>query len=223
MGLAWGFAFHFTKYLLEKNNVSSKGFTFLFWSIFICSWVGAKVFFLLTSGQTHLKTNTTFWLGGGFVFYGGFVFSLFFTLFYTLVLKKFSLKKMAYFLPALAFSHAIGRVGCFMAGCCYGTVCELPWSIHLHGELRHPVQLYEGFGLVIIGFFLLRLINSQVPQIKVILSYMASYALLRFSLEFFRGDKIRGLYYGLSTSQWVAFVVFTSVLLLITFQRKTNS
>ncbi len=223
MGMSWGLSYQLTRGILESKGISLKGFQFLFWGIFLNSWVGAKVFYLITSGKTDLTTNSSFWLGGGFVFYGGFLFSLIFVLLYCLVFKKFKLSDLAYLSPGLAFGHALGRIGCLLAGCCFGTTCSLPWAIHLHDEWRHPVQAYEALGLVFIGFFILKLIRKNTPGVQVVLSYIGSYSLLRFSLEFIRGDKIRGVYYGLSTSQWVSLVLIMTLLIVLIRNRIKNT
>ncbi|MCX7626033.1 MAG: prolipoprotein diacylglyceryl transferase [Candidatus Sumerlaeaceae bacterium] len=136
--------------------------------------------------------------------------------------------------PALALGHAFGRVGCFFAGCCYGaptqshlSVCfprlvnakgeivgSLAYLDHLaHGYVSpdavcslpvHPVQLYEALGNVVICglLFLLWLRRKFVGQIA--LSYVLLYSIMRFGLEFLRGDASRGVYFGLSTSQWLS-------------------
>ena len=136
MGLAWGFAYQSACYYLLKDNMPLKGFRVLFWGVFISSWFGAKIFFLIYSAGPkaidYLQASV-FWLGGGFVFYGGLFFGVLYVLFYCLVLKRFDLFKIHLFLPAVCFGHAIGRLGCFFTGCCYGTHCSLPWAIDLHG------------------------------------------------------------------------------------------
>jgi phosphatidylglycerol:prolipoprotein diacylglycerol transferase len=119
MGLAWGFGYFFTIDLLEKYQVPKKGFSLLYLGIFLFSWIGAKLFFLVFSSgpkiYQYIYANY-FWLGGGFVFYGGLVFGLIYFFLYTLLLKKFSIKYSKFLIPGLVFGHAIGRVGCFLAG-----------------------------------------------------------------------------------------------------------
>ncbi len=224
MGLAWGVGYHLTKSLLERYS-NLQGYGFFFWGNFTAAWIGSKVFYLVFSsgGQVELyASSSSFWLGGGFIFYGGLIFGLLFSLVSIFVFKKFSLNKLAYFLPGLAFGHAIGRLGCFLAGCCFGHVCELPWAIHQHGELRHPVQLYEALALFILGYFNLKMIKQKKSAEKIVAFYFIFYSLIRFIIEFFRGDSIRGLHQaGLSTSQYIS--VFLFILAFVLFLKTKNS
>ena len=221
MGIAWGIAYHLGNYLLLKYGQTDRGYKALFWGTFICSWMGAKIFFLLFSkldSPANYLTNSSFWLGGGFVFYGGLIFGVLYFFLYSHLLKKFDWKKGYLILPALAFAHAIGRIGCLLAGCCYGTRCSLPWAIELHGALRHPVQLYESILLGILGLILWQLIKRGKRASIILGSYFAGYALIRFCLEFLRGDHVRGIYWWhLSSSQIISLVI---LFLLAIFYKK---
>ncbi len=230
MGLAWGVGYYLTRYLFEENDINLKSLYSLFIGVFITAWVGAKVFFLIfSSGQNvnqYLYANE-FWLGGGFVFYGGLIFSLIFYFLYSLYFKKFDFKHTKFLAPGLIFGHAVGRVGCFLAGCCFGTYCDLPWAIKMHDEFRHPVQLYESIGLFFIGFMALTWIKNKRDNIFVITHYLIYYSALRFVVEHFRGDKIRGLHaLDFSTSQIIALAMFSgalSVVILQKFSRESSS
>jgi phosphatidylglycerol:prolipoprotein diacylglycerol transferase len=119
-------------------------------------------------------------------------------------------------LPALPIAHALGRVGCLLGGCCYGTASELPWAIHYADVLapahaswaRHPWPLYEAAGLCALAclFFAPSRFASR-PGRRAAL-YIVLYALLRAGLEPLRGDAVRGVFWaGLtSTSQLIAAV-----------------
>lgn len=228
MGLAWGGGFYLTQYLLELFNLSRKLLLPLYAGLFVTSWIGAKIFFLIVSGQD--KTNeyivsNSFWLGGGFVFYGGLIFGLIFYFIYSLWLKKYPFEESKILIPGLVFGHAVGRIGCFLAGCCFGSQCDLPWSVHMHGISIHPVQLYEALGLIIIGLISLKWVKNKKKNFFVMTRYLIFYSLLRFIVEYFRGDKIRGIYwYNLSTSQVISIAIFVSTILVIYAQkRKINS
>lgn len=216
MGLAWGVGFYLTRYLLESFNLDPKPLLPLYAGVFITSWIGAKVFFLMVSSQnkaTEYLYNDSFWLGGGFVFYGGLIFGLTFYFIYSLWLKKFPFEESKMLVPGLVFGHAIGRMGCFLAGCCYGSQCDLPWAVHMHGEWIHPVQLYETLGLLVIGYFALKWVNQKRDNFDVMTRYLLTYSLLRFVVEHFRGDKIRGLYwFDLSTSQMISIALFIATI-----------
>ncbi len=134
--------------------------------------------------------------------------------------------------------HAFGRLGCFFGGCCFGAVTEGPLGIRFpagspaflqhkaDGLLApgavaslpvHPSQLYEALGdLALFGLLqLARARKGGLPPGRLATLYLAGYALLRFSLEFWRGDAIRGVYYGLSTSQYVALAVLVGAALVL--------
>lgn len=226
MGLAWGIGFYLSRYLLEKHDIDSSSLVKLVVGVFITSWVGAKVFFLVVSSEHKVYQylyNDNFWLGGGFVFYGGLIFGLAYYFIYSLWLKKFPFEHSKYLVPGIVFGHAVGRVGCFFTGCCYGTQCDLPWAVHMHGEWIHPVQLYEAFGLFAIGYFTLKWVEAKRSNLFIVTRYLLFYSVLRFVVEFFRGDKIRGVYwYELSTSQIISLAIFFASLFTLIYQMRQS-
>lgn len=168
-----------------------------------------------------------FW-EGGFVFYGG-------ALATGLVLLLFCRREGWSFwrigdlaAPTLAIGHALGRLGCFLAGCCFGKACPAPWGVTFptdsvaFEELQsvgvlapraprtpplHPTQLYEAAGELALFVVLLALrrawrqteaTSQQTGDAHqrragrrpggLVLTYAASYAVLRFIVEIFRGD-----------------------------------
>ncbi len=215
MGLGWGLAYQVFFELLPVNFHRWKGQT-LFWGIFLFAWIGAKVLFLYTAPNylsRSLFQQSSFWLGGGFVFYGGFLGGLLFLV----ILRglKFSVKKEILWsiVPALTLGHAVGRFGCFLAGCCYGKVTDLIWGIHLHGEKRHPTQLLEFSFLLILGIYLLK---AKSKQAQIIPIYLLSYGFIRLFIEALRGDLIRGNWVWLSPSQWISCgLIISGILILV--------
>jgi phosphatidylglycerol:prolipoprotein diacylglycerol transferase len=91
-----------------------------------------------------------------------------------------------YLVPSLALGIAIGRVGCFFAGCCYGTQTALPWGVDFGDQIaRHPTQLYEA------AFALLLFIIAQVTLERwapgaLFRAFLATYFAWRFAIEFIR-------------------------------------
>jgi phosphatidylglycerol:prolipoprotein diacylglycerol transferase len=130
--------------------------------------------------------------------------------------------------PAFALGIAIGRLGCFAAGCDYGKPSHLPWSVTFTNPVAgmisgvplgiplHPSQLYES--LYEFGVFLLLMFLSRKPRKPgfLIWTFAACYSTGRFFLEFLRGDMDRGFWGPLSTSQWLS--VFLLLLLLLLYQ-----
>ena len=223
MGLSWGVGYYLAEAIFYKKKIAQINLLQLFIGLFVSAWLGAKIFFLIFSSNNlfyrHLNSES-FWLGGGFVFYGGLIFGLIFFLFYSLVLKKFPFKYAGYLSPALAFGHALGRGGCFLAGCCFGNQCDLPWAISVHGKNVHPVQLYESLGLIIIGVAMLKLIRLKINSYSILGFYLLSYSVLRFTVELFRGDVVRGVYGEmLSTSQLISIALLIIGIVLITWKK----
>lgn len=224
MGLAWGVGYFLTQHLFDKYKEDSVSLFKLYVGIFISAWIGAKIFFLLFSSQNKMSQYLyadAFWLGGGFVFYGGLIFGLIYFLVYSLWLKKFNFQKSYLLVPGLAFGHAIGRIGCFLTGCCFGSQCDLPWAVSMSGHARHPVQLYEAIALFILGYFALKGIQKKQSNLLLITNYLLAYSLVRFGLEFYRGDEIRGVFWlGLSTSQIISLGLFLITLAVKIFIRR---
>ena len=114
--------------------------------------------------------------------------------------------------PAISLGQAIGRLGCFAAGCCYGKACELPWAVTFSNPRAHeitgvplsvplhPTQLYHALADFTLFLILLRLVPRRRFNGQALLAYLILYAILRGVIEAFRGDP-RGALGALSTSQ----------------------
>lgn len=152
-----------------------------------------------------------FWKGG-FVFYGGFILSLISVMAF-LRFKKQNFYFWADFLtPYLALSYALGRMGCFFEGCCYGTYCDLPWAT----QQRHPTQLYMVVAELILITAILLISKRKILQTGLVfLAWVCGHAMNRFVIEFFREDDRGALIMNLSISQWISALVFVSALYMI--------
>jgi phosphatidylglycerol:prolipoprotein diacylglycerol transferase len=119
--------------------------------------------------------------------------------------------------PALALGHVFGRLGCLLVGCCYGKLCS--FGLHFpHGSVAYtelasqglvmqpaastpalaPTQLFEALGEAVIFVVLMRLRRKPRFPGAVVLTYVMAYALLRFTIEIFRGDNARGYLFDLT-------------------------
>jgi phosphatidylglycerol:prolipoprotein diacylglycerol transferase len=120
---------------------------------------------------------------------------------------------------AVLIAQAIGRLGCFFNGCCYGTPTTLPWGVVIRSREYaetglHPTPLYEALYLAIAGAWLWRTRVSRRPG-EVAALYLILTAAGRFVLEFLRGDRIRGFVWGwVSTSQFIGFLLLVAGSLL---------
>ncbi len=106
---------------------------------------------------------------------------------------------------ALPLGQAIGRLGCFFNGCCYGTPSDVPWATFVHGALRHPVPLYESALDLTLAAALWWTRHDPRPQGHLFRRYLVGYATIRFVTEFWRGDPEVTLG-PLSLVQWVCLV-----------------
>lgn len=120
--------------------------------------------------------------------------------------------------PFIALLHGFARVGCFLAGCCYGVEWEHGVAYHdsivesANGVPRVPIQLFEaGFEFLLAGllwWLLVRSMKTGKLQGSLLSLYLLIYPVGRFILEFWRGDEYRGFVFGLSTSQFISIIVF---------------
>lgn len=113
--------------------------------------------------------------------------------------------------PGLICWQALGKIGCFFQGCCYGTKCDLPWAVrHINQsnniEMIHPVQIYESVSLFIIFFALIKIKKNNIEPGIIFYSSIIFYCIVRFIFEFFRGDSI--YYFSVfSVSQLISIII----------------
>lgn len=152
---------------------------------------------------------------GGGVFYGGLIGGLIAAFLY---LKKRRLD-VAEFSDCGAICiplfHSFARGGCFLAGCCYGIECEWGFSSEFNpfipevvGIRRFPTPLLEASLNLVLFVFLLLIRGRKKLHGALIYVYLLLYAVIRFLVEFLRGDDIRGIWLGVSTSQWISIGFF---------------
>ena len=160
-------------------------------------------------------------LQAGGVFQGGLIAALVVAVFYMRRKRLLVWPTADAFAPGIAAGHAIGRVGCFLAGCCWGSRCDLPWSVTFtnpdSGRLfgtplnipLHPSQLYESFSEALIFVVLYRAYQRQHRPGQIIGLYLVLYSVVRFVVEFFRFHE-QALPFGgpFSLTQWISLVLF---------------
>jgi phosphatidylglycerol:prolipoprotein diacylglycerol transferase len=182
--------------------------------IIVLGFVGSKLLYIITELRHFILYPLDIFrsLNGGFVYYGGFISVIVGMIIYSRRKKINFLKLCDFFAPGLALGHAIGRIGCFFAGCCHGKESNLPWavmfndknSVAVTGVHLHPTQLYESLGNFLL-FILLYFYSKKERKAGVpIAIYLIGYAVLRFVIEFFRGDDRGMQYLGLSISQIIS-------------------
>jgi phosphatidylglycerol---prolipoprotein diacylglyceryl transferase len=101
----------------------------------------------------------------------------------------------------LPLGQAVGRLGCFLNGCCLGEPWDGPWAVTMAGAARHPAQLYEAaLDLLLAGALWVTRLRPR-PEGNLFRRYLVGYALIRFGLEPLRGDNGHTLW-GLTLVQW---------------------
>jgi phosphatidylglycerol:prolipoprotein diacylglycerol transferase len=177
---------------------------------------GAKLFMFLFDWQYYWQNPSEIFslstLQAAGVFHGGFIVALVVAGLYIRHLQLPPLQTMDCFAPGIALGHAIGRIGCFAAGCCWGRECDLPWAVRFHTDeaapvplnIRlHPAQLYESAANLVIFAILYRLSARSHRAGQIFGLYLVLYSTARFIVEFFRNHE-QSLVAGLSLTQWIS-------------------
>jgi len=164
---------------------------------------------------------------GGLVFYGGLMASVATSGIFMWKHRLNFWKVADVFVPGVALGHAFGRIGCFMAGCCYGKPVlngkgwgvifpDNPDSLAPAGVALYPTQLLESGA----EFFIFAILVYQTRQKKfdgqILLMYLILYSIVRSILEMFRGDLSRGFVFNspLSTSQFISLILIVVSIIL---------
>ena len=204
--------------------------------ILCATLVGAKLLMLITNLSYYVSNPREIFslstLRSAGVFYGGLLLALGTAAWYMRKRRLPAWRVADCAAPGIALGQAIGRIGCLMAGCCYGTTADVPWAIcftdtyaaeNMGTPLNiplHPVQIYESAGaLVIFGYLAWRLLRRHMTG-QIILEYLTLYAVLRFAVEFFRADERGDVFNGLlSTSQFIAIITLVAAIFFFCYLR----
>lgn len=206
----------------------------------LCALAGAKLMMFLvdipyyTQHPGDIFSLATLRAGG--VFYGGLIAALAVSWWYLRKTKLPPLKTADIFAPAIALGHGIGRIGCFMAGCCWGIECDRPWAVTFTnpaahelvgvplGTRLHPTQMYESISEFVIAAILYRMIRKPHANGSIIATYLILYSAVRFIVEFYRFHEQGNLGGGpLDTSQWISLALFAAGTLWMFRVRKATA
>lgn len=217
------------RYESKRTGINSQKMMDLFFYVVVAAIVGSRLFYVFISVDRWWEDPLLFFKvwEGGLTFYGGLIAAVLVSVWYC---KKnripfFSVADL--FTPAIALGHAMGRLGCFAAGCCYGREApagfplsvvfpETEHGIAPVGVPLYPTQLFEFAGELLIFVFLFFFRRRKKFEGELFLVYLILYPILRLILETFRGDKVRGaLFEGvLSTAQFVSLIWIVLAILL---------
>ena len=164
-----------------------------------------------------IKAGNFVFLGSGIVFYGGLIGGICGALLGIKVAGCRFDTVVRTVVPFVPLGHAIGRVGCVLAGCCHGFAYEGPFAIYYPDSVLglspeqgyFPVQILESVINVGLCCILLWYEKRTKRAKNVMFAYIGAYAACRFVLELLRGDEGRGIYFTFSTSQIISIVLLS--------------
>jgi phosphatidylglycerol---prolipoprotein diacylglyceryl transferase len=216
--------------LARRVGISAEKTTNLAIYCAIAGMAGAKLFMFLfdwkiyAADPSQLFTLSTLQAAG--VYQGGLLLALATAFIYMRRQDMPALLTADVFAPGLALGHAVGRLGCFAAGCCWGRETDQPWAVTFTsrdandltgvplGLPLHPAQLYESAGELLIFAFLLWYL-SRIPREGTVIGwYLVLYSVLRFGIEFVRHHD-QALVSGLALTQWISLGTLVAGLWLV--------
>lgn len=217
---------YYIYYRLHFYGISPQKILWFGIIVSISAYIGSKLFFIAYNYPQIKKGELRISLRRGAVYYGALIFSIvsgwIYLVYYQLPVGLIG----DYAAQALAFGMFLGRIGCFLNGCCFGKPSKLPWAVKypedslpakVFGTTRvHPSQLYESFANLALVLFLFYLEKVRPFEGFVFLSYLFLSAFIRFMVDFTR-------YYEhykiklLSINQWIALIIMGLSLMMILY------
>jgi phosphatidylglycerol---prolipoprotein diacylglyceryl transferase len=209
--------------LAKKRNISSEViYDFSIWLIpgsVIGARIGHVFFYNWNYYSQHLNEIISIW-NGGVSLYGGILGAVIAALIYCRV-KKIEFYDLGdIFVIPLAFGTIFGRIGNFINQELYGKVTTLPWGVKFDNVegLRHPIQIYESIGNLLVFLILIFIWRKNVKKGTIFWSYLGIYSFIRFLAEFLREDRI--IAFGLTLTQLIIIPLF---LISLFFLYKLNN
>lgn len=221
----------------RKLGIESARILDLSFYVLIAGVIGAKIPLFLKEPSYYLSSFKAFLslLRSGGVIISGLIFAVAAAIFYFKrhKLEIWTILDLA--APSIVLGQAVGRIGCFLAGCCWGKVCETGLAVtftneaaHEHtgvplGMPMHPTQLYSSITNFLIFFFLTWLYPKRKFKGQIILLYAILYSITRFIIEMFRGDVGRITIGGpLSDAQYLCVIGFVVGIFFYLSRRVTH-
>ncbi|MCI6996907.1 MAG: prolipoprotein diacylglyceryl transferase [Eubacterium sp.] len=211
------------EYRAKKHGLDpDKIFYLVIWAV-VGGFAGAKVLYFLTRLKDIMENPRVLLdLADGFVVYGGIIGGIFSAMAYCKIKKMPFLKYFDLVMPSVALAQGFGRIGCFLAGCCYGRETDSALGIVFHNSSYAPndvkllpTQLISSGLDFLLCAVLILLDRKKKGDGQIAGAYLVLYSIGRFILEFYRGDLIRGNVGALTTSQFIAiFVAMAGVVMI---------
>lgn len=213
--------------IIKKYKLDINDFILIEAYVLLGGFLGAKLLYFFVERNSidwyrffHDETYFGSMMQGGFVFYGGLIGGLLCLLLARKIHHIFCTPYIQHLIFLIPWIHGFGRIGCFLAGCCYGIPYDGPLAVQFPaGSLApthttlFPIQIVEASALLLLAGFLLVLTLRGVSQTLPI--YLIIYAVIRFFLEYYRYDSERGYFLLFSTSQWISFGIIILAFFLI--------
>ena len=210
----------------------NKSMTLSFYSI-VAAIIGSRLLDVLLKWNyfsAHPLEIFMIWKGG-LAFQGGLIFGLLTVLYYIYRHQMALWTTLDIMAVATPLGQFIGRLGCFMAGCCYGRECHVPWAVTFNnpdtlapmGVPVHPTQLYESFLMLGVFSSLLWLRHRQKFPGQLLGTYLLLAGAVRFFVEFFRGDD-RGpvLMLGMASTQVIALGLIVAAAIFLIWRSRAE-
>ena len=211
------------EYRAKKHGLDpDKIFYLVIWAV-VGGFAGAKVLYFLTRLKDIMENPRVLLdLADGFVVYGGIIGGIYSAMAYCRIKKMPFLKYFDLVMPSVALAQGFGRIGCFLAGCCYGRETDSALGIVFHNSSYAPndvkllpTQLISSGLDFLLCAVLILLDRKKKGDGQIAGAYLVLYSIGRFILEFYRGDLIRGNVGALTTSQFIAiFVAMAGVVMI---------
>lgn len=188
------------------------------WGIFFCAiiggMVGTRILYYIVEIRSIIENPSILWnFKNGYVVYGGIIGGILASYVYCRYKKADFLSYFDLVMPAVSLAQGFGRIGCFLAGCCYGRETDAWYGITFHnsnfapnGVKLIPTQLISSAGDFAICGILLFYASKKPQKGRVASMYLMLYGAGRFAVEFLRND-FRGSIGALSTSQIISIAI----------------
>ncbi len=211
----------------QKLGLSSDHLTNIAIYVLVIGFIGGKLLYVIVNFNQFLDNPLSVLGSGGFVVYGGIITGILSIYVYCRIKKLSFLSYMDMLCPAVAVNQGFGRIGCFLAGCCYGKEtdsclgvvfpkgCLAPAGIKLL-----PTQLFSSAFDFAVAIFIFCSMTKYKNRGTASGIYLLLYGVGRFIIEFFRGDDERGSVGVLSTSQFISLFMVAFAVGYILYSKK---